>query len=780
MEATTFIEEIDFQELDFIEVVGKGAFGVVSRAKWRGKDVAVKRIETESEKVAFMQELKQLSRVNHPNIVRLYGACREHPVCLVMEYAEGGSLYNVLHGSGQQPNYSAAHAMSWCLQCARGVEYLHNMKPKALVHRDLKPPNLLLIMGGTVLKICDFGTACDIQTHMTNNKGSAAWMAPEVFEGSNYSEKCDVFSWGIILWEVLTRRKPFNELNGPAFAIMWAVHTGKRPPPIQNLPKPLEILMTRCWSGNPSERPSMAEVVRVMSTIYQFFQGGDEPLVISRSSGSWDDDSFSMGPFSVATGESQHRTISDTLRYNHDPRPFPPVTPVAVEEERRRLPLEQMSAPPSLAASRESLHDPRGSRSVTPVMDPGSVGPKRFSADLSGKADDLDFTGAGSHQQQGPVPPPPVHRERGHRRSGSQGTTPAYVLAARPPVSVAGGESALGSLMPPPGVAGSSYHPKLSPSGPRQSRSGSMGDLLNSATTGLSPPKIVVTPTPPPRPHRGMGHRRIGSDEYTRFSHTSTPLSINTGGGETDGVGGGIFHGPGSSSNFKNQQQQSFSPQRQHNYHPVSGGSGRGGVTGPPPVHHSHTVPLFESLTTGRRRADGAPSTVLNSTPIRSVSHQPPASSREHATVSPRSVSLTSDPLLPLMARQGHQAAFANVEHAFINNDAYFSLDPHLQPIPPCPSNKESMEIFEDHCRMAQEYLRMQAEIAVLTQRKHELNKEREKEEERSLKSGPQLKVIEEYTKLTAENESLMSVHKDLKIQIERYKRQDAAAKRSG
>ena len=62
------------------QIVGKGAFGVVSRATWRGKDVAVKRIETESEKKAFMQELKQLSRVCHPNIVRLYGACREHPV----------------------------------------------------------------------------------------------------------------------------------------------------------------------------------------------------------------------------------------------------------------------------------------------------------------------------------------------------------------------------------------------------------------------------------------------------------------------------------------------------------------------------------------------------------------------------------------------------------------------------------------------------------------------------------------------------------------------------
>lgn len=60
------------------------------------------------------------------------------------------------------------------------MEYLHNMKPKPLIHRDLKPPNLLLINGGIHLKICDFGTAADKKTYMTNNKGSAAWMAPEV------------------------------------------------------------------------------------------------------------------------------------------------------------------------------------------------------------------------------------------------------------------------------------------------------------------------------------------------------------------------------------------------------------------------------------------------------------------------------------------------------------------------------------------------------------------------------------------------------------------------
>lgn len=97
-----------------------------------------------------------------------------------MEYAEGGSLYNVLHNS-PRISYTASHAMSWAMQCAEGVAYLHAMRPKPLIHRDLKPPNLLLVDQGRVLKICDFGTVTDKATLMTNNMGSAAWMAPGEF-----------------------------------------------------------------------------------------------------------------------------------------------------------------------------------------------------------------------------------------------------------------------------------------------------------------------------------------------------------------------------------------------------------------------------------------------------------------------------------------------------------------------------------------------------------------------------------------------------------------------
>ncbi|KAM9155316.1 mitogen-activated protein kinase kinase kinase 7 isoform 3-T3 [Pangshura tecta] len=399
-------EEIDYKEIEVEEVVGRGAFGVVCKAKWRGKDVAIKQIESESERKAFIVELRQLSRVNHPNIVKLYGACL-NPVCLVMEYAEGGSLYNVLHGAEPLPYYTAAHAMSWCLQCSQGVAYLHSMKPKALIHRDLKPPNLLLVAGGTVLKICDFGTACDIQTHMTNNKGSAAWMAPEVFEGSNYSEKCDVFSWGIILWEVITRRKPFDEIGGPAFRIMWAVHNGTRPPLIKNLPKPIESLMTRCWSKDPSQRPSMEEIVKIMTHLMRYFPGADEPLQYpcQYSDEGQSNSATSTGSFMDVTSTN----TSNKSDANMEPSDF---QGTATNDTIKRLESKlaqqmknsakqsgdpgRLSLPPSHGSSVESLSDVRGRPQSTLVSGEG----KRMSADMSEMEARIIGTSAGNGQQR--------------------------------------------------------------------------------------------------------------------------------------------------------------------------------------------------------------------------------------------------------------------------------------------------------------------------------------------------------------------------------------------
>uniref|UniRef100_A0ABI7XK22 Mitogen-activated protein kinase kinase kinase 7 n=1 Tax=Felis catus TaxID=9685 RepID=A0ABI7XK22_FELCA len=391
-------EEIDYKEIEVEEVVGRGAFGVVCKAKWRAKDVAIKQIESESERKAFIVELRQLSRVNHPNIVKLYGACL-NPVCLVMEYAEGGSLYNVLHGAEPLPYYTAAHAMSWCLQCSQGVAYLHSMQPKALIHRDLKPPNLLLVAGGTVLKICDFGTACDIQTHMTNNKGSAAWMAPEVFEGSNYSEKCDVFSWGIILWEVITRRKPFDEIGGPAFRIMWAVHNGTRPPLIKNLPKPIESLMTRCWSKDPSQRPSMEEIVKIMTHLMRYFPGADEPLQYPCQ---YSDE----GQSNSATSTGSFMDIASTNTSNKSDTNMEQIPATNDTIKRLESKLLKNQAKQQSESGRLSLGASRGSSVES--LPPTSEG-KRMSADMSEIEARIAATTAYSKPK------------RGHRKTASFG-----------------------------------------------------------------------------------------------------------------------------------------------------------------------------------------------------------------------------------------------------------------------------------------------------------------------------------------------------------------------
>ncbi|XP_041419834.1 mitogen-activated protein kinase kinase kinase 7 S homeolog isoform X5 [Xenopus laevis] len=345
-----------------------------------------------------------------------------------MEYAEGGSLYNVLHGAEPLPYYTAAHAMSWCLQCAQGVAYLHSMKPKALIHRDLKPPNLLLVAGGTVLKICDFGTACDIQTHMTNNKGSAAWMAPEVFEGSNYSEKCDVFSWGIILWEVITRRKPFDEIGGPAFRIMWAVHNGTRPPLIKNLPKPIESLMTRCWSKDPPQRPSMEEIVKIMTHLKQYFPGADVSLQYpcqysdegqsnsATSTGSCTDitstNTSNKSEINIEPGDFQASTSNDTIK-----RIESKLAQTLKNQSKQGGETGRLSLPPSRGSSVESLSEIRG----RPPSTLGTSEGKRMSADMS----ELEARISASTAFAKP--------KRGHRKTASFGNildVPEIIITA--------------------------------------------------------------------------------------------------------------------------------------------------------------------------------------------------------------------------------------------------------------------------------------------------------------------------------------------------------------
>ncbi|XP_030555675.1 dual specificity protein kinase pyk3-like isoform X2 [Drosophila novamexicana] len=257
----------EFPDLKLGEIMGQGSFGAVYKATFRGAQVAVKRyyLNNTQGNQGIEREVRYLSRVNHENIIKLYGTMvdEEGKTLVVMEYADCGSLHSYLYDNGEQkPNYKYTLALEWMHQLAKGIAYLHAMKPRSVIYRDLKPHNLLLTNGYRTLKIADFGTVTELATVMSNNVGTASYMSPEVVQSNNYTEKSDVFSFGIVLWEVLARKRPFCHLeNREPFAIMYQIGMGKRPilEDVKNYPnvKLLRYVIRSCWHMEPKERPTM-------------------------------------------------------------------------------------------------------------------------------------------------------------------------------------------------------------------------------------------------------------------------------------------------------------------------------------------------------------------------------------------------------------------------------------------------------------------------------------------------------------------------------------------
>jgi serine/threonine protein kinase len=151
-----------------------------------------------------------MASVRHPNIVLFIGACTKPPnLCIVLEYCPRGSLWGVLRDPGMK--FSFEEKVRVALDTAKGVNYLHHFSTP-VIHRDLKSLNILLDTSCTS-KISDFGWTRFTADSMTNRIGTYQWMAPEVIMGNRYTESADVYSFGIILWELISEKPPYRELN---------------------------------------------------------------------------------------------------------------------------------------------------------------------------------------------------------------------------------------------------------------------------------------------------------------------------------------------------------------------------------------------------------------------------------------------------------------------------------------------------------------------------------------------------------------------------------------
>ncbi|VAI09118.1 unnamed protein product [Triticum turgidum subsp. durum] len=262
--------EILWEDLVIGERIGLGSYGEVYRADWNGTEVAVKKFLDQDfygdALDEFRSEVRIMRRLRHPNIVLFMGAVTRPPnLSIVSEYLPRGSLYKILHRPGCQIDEKRRIKMA--IDVAKGMNCLHTSVP-TIVHRDLKSPNLLVDNNWNV-KVCDFGLSRLKHSTFLSSKSTAGtpeWMAPEVLRNEQSNEKCDVYSFGVILWELATLRMPWGGMN--PMQVVGAVGFQDRR---LDIPKEIDPLVARiiweCWQKDPNLRPSFAQLTTALKTV---------------------------------------------------------------------------------------------------------------------------------------------------------------------------------------------------------------------------------------------------------------------------------------------------------------------------------------------------------------------------------------------------------------------------------------------------------------------------------------------------------------------------------
>ncbi|XP_045493968.1 tyrosine kinase receptor Cad96Ca isoform X1 [Colias croceus] len=281
--------EFPRHRLKIFNIVGEGAFGQVWRAqaididgKKGEQTVAVKTLKgnaSEKEKTDLIQELAVMKTLGtHPNVVRLVGCCTEkEPTLVIMEFVSLGKLQQFLRDSRAERHYGNTHGGSlfltsrdlthFAFQVARGMDFL---SAKGIIHRDLAARNILITEERTC-KVADFGFARDVAgTHVYERKSDGRlpirWMAPESLYDDIFSVKSDVWSFGVLLWEIVTLGStPYPGLS--AGDVMKKVRDGHRLEKPEHCRRELYNIMYYCWEAEPASRPEFKEIVSMLERL---------------------------------------------------------------------------------------------------------------------------------------------------------------------------------------------------------------------------------------------------------------------------------------------------------------------------------------------------------------------------------------------------------------------------------------------------------------------------------------------------------------------------------
>jgi len=250
--------QISINELEIRKEIGEGTYGRVCVGKWKKYRVALKFCHNGGKIDEFMREANlMISLPPHPNVVRMYGVSIDgtQPI-IVMEYCAGGSLDKLLYDKGLP--ISNEQKIRWVHEVAEGMCHLHKYN---IVHRDIAARNILLSepYPNGHLKISDFGMSRVLQQNIEgktmNKTGPVCWMAPESLKNQVYSKKSDVWMFGILVYEIVSRQEPHINIDPKNVAILIRDNY-LRPESPRDCPEKLKQLMEMCWNKQPEQRPS--------------------------------------------------------------------------------------------------------------------------------------------------------------------------------------------------------------------------------------------------------------------------------------------------------------------------------------------------------------------------------------------------------------------------------------------------------------------------------------------------------------------------------------------
>ena len=274
-EDSVYIEqqwEIQWPDIDMGDNsrIGIGSYGEVFRGQWRGTEVAVKRFLDQQMSPQLTQEFRAevaiMKRLRHPNIVLFMGAVPKPPnLSIVTEYMPRGSLFKLLHRSGKPPDERRRVRMA--VDIAKGMHYLHCCTPP-IVHRDLKSPNILVNRDWSV-KVSDFGLSrVKSSTFLSSRSqaGTPEWMAPEVLRNEPSNEKSDMYGYGVILYELMTLKVPWEGMN--PMAVVGAVGFQGRSLDIpEDMDPEAAAIIRSCFLSDPAERPDFGVVLNQLRSL---------------------------------------------------------------------------------------------------------------------------------------------------------------------------------------------------------------------------------------------------------------------------------------------------------------------------------------------------------------------------------------------------------------------------------------------------------------------------------------------------------------------------------